>query len=457
MPVTPYSATAHPDIALPNLTLESTLQDLPLHDFQIDANQPGQQATDIFDANPLLPGIILVEEGSLVGMISRRRFLEQMSRPYGLCLFLNRPLTVLYSFISSEVSVFPGKTLIVAATRQALRRPPEQLYEPVVVQLEPQVYRLLDVYQLLVAQSHIHEMTRQLLYEQTQAQMIQAEKMASLGRMVAGVAHEILNPVNFISGNIRYLSNYSQDLIRLLSTYQSEITNPPQTILDIQEEIELDFVIKDLTQIIDSMRIGAERLKGIASSLRNFSHTNENDLRPVDIRSCIDNTLLILNNRLKNSIVVVKRYGDIPTITCHFGQISQVFMNLISNAIDALTEKAQSQPLAEDFQNLDEPWEPTIIITTEQHVLEDEPATSGDPWVLIKIADNGPGIPEEIQGRIFETFFTTKPVGEGTGLGLAISHQIIVEKHGGKINLQSEEGQGTTFEIWLPLKPSKTI
>ncbi|MDX2215212.1 MAG: ATP-binding protein, partial [Oculatellaceae cyanobacterium bins.114] len=423
--------------------------------YQVEADQPGQQATDIFDANPLLPGIILVEQGNLVGMISRRRFLEQMSRPYGLCLFLNRPLTVLYSFISSEVSVFPGKTLIVTATRQALKRPPEQLYEPVVVQIEPQVYRLLDVYQLLVAQSQIHELTRKLLYEQTQAQMIQAEKMASLGRMVAGVAHEILNPVNFISGNIRYLSNYSQDLIRLLSIYQSEVSNPSQKIIDVKEEIELDFVVNDLTQIIDSMRIGAERLKGIAGSLRSFSHTNENDLRPVDIHNCIDNTLLILNNRLKNSVEIIKQYGDVPTLTCHFGQISQVFMNLISNAVDALEEKAKEKTLTGELQTSDQStWEPSITIATERHTSDDPTSQNKNAWVLIKISDNGPGIPKEIQGRIFETFFTTKPVGEGTGLGLAISHQIVVEKHNGKINLQSEEGQGTTFEILLPVQPS---
>lgn len=461
MPVTPYSSTTYTDAALPDLTLESTLRDLPLHDYQLDANQPGKEAAGVFDANPFLPGIILLDQGNLVGMVSRRRFLEQMSRPYGLSLFLNRPLTILYSFIAADVSVFSSETLIIAATRQALKRSPEELYEPVVVQLEPQEYRLLDVYQLLVAQSHIHELTRQLLYEQTQAQMIQAEKMASLGRMVAGVAHEILNPVNFIAGNIRYLSSYSQDLIRLLSVYQAEIENPSDTVLKVTQEIDLDFVIQDLTQIIDSMKIGSERLKGIAGSLRNFSHTNESDRRPVDIHSCIDNTLLILNNRLKNNIEIVKNYGDIPTLTCHFGQISQVLMNLISNAIDALLEKSKQYPLtppisSEQTTPIEANWEPKITITTE--ISQSDPGlTESGEWVLIQISDNGSGIPKEIQGRIFETFFTTKPVGEGTGLGLAISYQIIVEKHHGKINLKSEINEGTTFEIWLPLGNATSI
>jgi signal transduction histidine kinase len=454
MTATPRSAVVRSKSSSSNFSLESTLRDLPLHSNQIEANCLGKEAAHIFETNPLPPGIILTDNGKLAGMISRRRFLEEMSRPYGLDLFLNRPLKVLYSFASTEISVFPGDMLIVEAAQQSLARSPEHLYDPVVVQLGSQLYRLLDVYELLVAQSQIHTLTRQLLEEKTQAHIIQAEKMASLGRMVAGVAHEILNPVTFISGNIDYLTNYCRDLFTLLSVYETELSNVSNQVLETKEAIGFDFILQDLPRLIDSVKLGAERLKSIAGGLRNFSHMNESDRKPGDIHTCIDNTLLILNNRLKNKIEISKHYGEIPLVDCYFGQLSQVFMNIIGNAIDALMEKtvkteephlSVAKP-AERLTPQSQFVQPRIGITTT--VITDAELKR---WVAIRIADNGPGIPEDIQKRIFETFFTTKPVGQGTGLGLAISHQIITEKHGGKINLKSQLGIGTEFEILLPI------
>jgi len=448
-----------------NLTLESTLRELHLHDRQIEADNPGKEAAKLFDANPFLPGIILLEQGQLVGMISRRRFLEQMSRPYGLDLFLNRPLRILYQFVSTEFPVLSSNTLVVDAVREALQRSPEHLYEPIAVQLDAQTYRLLDMHQLLMAQSQIHELAKQLLNEQAQTQMIQAEKMASLGRMVAGVAHEILNPVNFIWGNVSHLSDHIQNLVKLLSAYEAEISLPSSAITQLKEDVELDFLLEDLPRIINSMKLGSERLKMIAGGLRNFSHMDETQLQPADLHQCIDNTLLILNNRLKGEIDIIKNYSDLPLVNCYSGQLSQVFMNLISNAIDTLFEKKAQQKsiLPNQYQHKEAiAWQPQITITTEVYskIAQTTPAEqklnknsdlTASTWVSIRIADNGCGIPDDIQKRIFEAFFTTKPVGKGTGLGLAISYSIVTEKHRGKLNLSSQPSIGSEFEILLPL------
>jgi two-component system, NtrC family, sensor kinase len=428
-----------------HLKIDSTLRDLKLHEFIANASCLGKELAKAFTENPLLPGAILIAPGGqLAGMISRRRFLEHLSRPYGVELFSRRPVEALYRFAQTDVLVVPANTTIVNAAHQALKRAPELLYEPIVVELAPQIYRLLDVHQLLIAQSHIHQLTAQLLHEQTQAQMIQTEKMSSLGRMVAGIAHEIRNPVNCISGNMVFLDNYFQDLLYLQDTYDELDIKDQNKIEQTKEEIDLEFLREDMPKMIESVKIAADRLTKIVSSLQNFSHLDEKKPQPADIHECIDSTLLILNNRLKYDINLIKNYEDLPKIPCYSGQLSQVFMNLLSNAIDALMEKLPTQKPE---------WKPEITITTGLKEIEQE------EWIFIKIADNGPGIPPEIQGRIFETFFTTKPLGKGTGLGLAISHQIVTEKHTGKLNLSSrwanrEENQietGTEFEILLPI------
>ena len=277
-----------------------------------------------------------------------------------------------------------------------------------------------------------------------QLQLVQTEKMSSLGQLVAGVAHEINNPVNFIHGNLTYVNQYCQDLIRLLTAYQTHYPQPPQSIQDDLEEVDLDFLTMDLTKILQSMRMGSDRIRDIVLSLRNFSRLDELDFKPVDIHEGIDNTLMILQYRLKATakrpeIEIVKEYGDLPLVECCAGQLNQVFMNLLANAIDALEERNQGRSLQEIENNPNR-----ISIATTK--------TTSDS-VQITIADNGAGIPEEVRSRLFDPFFTTKIVGKGTGLGLSISYKVVTEKHGGKLSFDSVLGKGTSFAIELPISP----
>jgi signal transduction histidine kinase len=277
--------------------------------------------------------------------------------------------------------------------------------------------------------------------QQTQAQLVQAEKMSSLGQLVAGVAHEINNPVNFIYGNLKYTKEYTLSLLRLVHLYQQFYTNPVPEIEYYIEEIDLDFLIDDLPKILNSMQMGAERISEIVLSLRNFSRLDEAEMKSVDIHEGLDNTLLILQNRLKDNvehpgIEVVKNYGNLPLIECYAGQLNQVFMNIISNAIDALNNYNSQRTIAEIQANPNK-----ITITTE---------IIGTNCV-IRIADNGSGMTEIVKERLFDPFFTTKPIGKGTGLGLSISYQIVVEKHKGILKCLSEHGQGTEFLIEIPL------
>jgi signal transduction histidine kinase len=282
----------------------------------------------------------------------------------------------------------------------------------------------------------------QLLEElhQAQVQMLQSEKMSALGQMVAGIAHEVNNPVNFIHANLDYFEEYSQNLIKVTQIYQQYCPNLPEHIQKDIEKFDLDFIIEDFSKIIKSMTVGTNRIRDIVKSLRNFSRLDEADFKTVDLHEGIDGTLMILNHRLKAqgnhlAIEIIKEYGQLPLVECYPGQLNQVFMNLLSNAIDALEELTVNHP---------EGKTPKIAISS-QVILENR--------VLISIADNGSGIPENIRGKLFNPFFTTKPVGKGTGLGLSISYQIIVEKHGGKIWCDSTLGQGTKFTIEIPVHP----
>ncbi|MBW4418770.1 MAG: PAS domain-containing protein [Myxacorys californica WJT36-NPBG1] len=279
--------------------------------------------------------------------------------------------------------------------------------------------------------------------QQTQLQMIQSEKMSSLGQMVAGVAHEINNPVNFIHGNLAHVDEYTKNLLGLVNLYQHHYPNPPQNILDEIEAIDLEFLSKDLTNVLQSMRVGTNRIREIVLSLRNFSRLDEADVKDVNLHEGMDSTLTILHNRLKatserSEIQVIRNYGTLPLVQCHAGQLNQVFMNILSNAIDALEHQNRDRTCSERVNGPS-----SITISTD---------ITSENQIKITIADNGSGMPESVRQRIFDPFYTTKPVGKGTGLGLSISYQIVTEKHGGSLECFSNEMQGTQFVIQLPIQ-----
>ncbi|WP_254566561.1 ATP-binding sensor histidine kinase [Oscillatoria sp. HE19RPO] len=353
--------------------------------------------------------------------------------------------------LSSQLAISLENSLLYAnlsAASEDLKRANDQLEEAnqtLELRVQARTQQLKDKNQRL----------KQAMQElkQTQTQLIQTEKMSSLGQMIAGIAHEINNPVNFVYGNITHVGEYIQDLLHLIELYQE---HSPETPGDIQEEIEaieLDFILTDLPKLLSSMKIGAERIRSIVLSLRNFSRLDESEMKQVDIHEGIESTLLILQHRLKGNpgycaIEIIKNYSEIPQVECFPGQLNQVLMNLLANAIDALEcyRKEDAEAGFSELQGNSEPSfrrSPTIQI----HTTKVSPNS-----VAIRIADNGPGIPKAAQKRLFDPFFTTKPVGSGTGLGLAICYQIIVEKHGGQIRCSSHPPDGAEFILEIPIK-----
>ncbi len=277
--------------------------------------------------------------------------------------------------------------------------------------------------------------------KQTQSRLIQSEKMSSLGQLVAGVAHEINNPVNFIYGNLTHMKNYVNQVLELLQLYQKHYPEPHEAILQQAEATDLDFVIEDLPRLFSSLEVGAERIREIVLSLRNFSRLDQAEVKSVNIHEGIDSTLMILQHRTKanlgyGEITILKHYSELPLVECFAGQLNQVLMNLLSNAIDAIQEQRDRQ-LESDLE-----LKGVITLTTQQ---------IDDDWIQISIKDTGFGVSDDIKSKLFDPFFTTKPVGKGTGLGLSISYQII-EKHSGKLWCRSQLGEGSEFVIEIPIR-----
>ncbi|HAX78911.1 MAG TPA: PAS domain-containing sensor histidine kinase [Cyanobacteria bacterium UBA11372] len=585
--VLPAVAKTEANSFTPKLSLDSTLQELTLYDVCVESSRPTNQVIQILNENPLLPGIMIASEGKYVGMLSRRRTFEYLSRPYSLELFAKRPLKILYGLAKTEILTLSSDTEIVAAARLSLQRQPELIYEPIVVQNRQGVYSLLDVHQLLLAQCQIQDAVAaalkqaeakyrnifenamdgifqttpdgsfksanpamaqilgyksptelinnctqiakqlyinpqrraefiaameeydavsafesqvyrlcgsviwirenaravrddsgNLLYyegtveditekkqreaqlkqktteletallelQQTQAQLVQSEKMSCLGQLVAGVAHEINNPINCVSSNLPHAERYIQELLNLLQLYAQHYPEPPAEIQAEKAAIDLEFIIEDLPKILSAMQQGSERIREIARSLRNFSRTDEAQMKPADIHEGIESTLLILHHRFKPKqefprIELVKEYGNLPPVECYAGQLNQVFMNLIGNGIDAIEEVMGNGSWVIGNGKETNYQLPTIRISTE---------VINDNWVKIRISDNGAGMTAEVQEQLFNRFFTTKPVGKGTGLGLSISKQI-VEKHKGNLKCISAPGQGSEFIIEIPI------
>ncbi|MBD2539059.1 PAS domain-containing protein [Coleofasciculus sp. FACHB-SPT36] len=319
---------------------------------------------------------------------------------------------------------------------------------------------------IAVLQQQVIQMKKAMqTLQSSQSQLVQSEKMSSLGQLVAGVAHEINNPVSFIYGNLAYADQYTQNLLHLLQLYQRYYPDPVPEIEAYKENIDLTFVIEDLSKILSSMKLGADRIRQIVLSLRNFSRLDQAEMKAVDIHEGLDSTLLILQHRMKakggnRGIELIKEYGDLPLVECHAGQMNQVFMNILNNAIDVLEEYSYQHLAIATIENLHThslelgqtpPISNTQVPVASIRIRTEVVEINDCPQVVIRIRDNGSGIPPEAITRLFDPFFTTKPVGKGTGLGLSISHQIVVEKHGGVLTCSSEPGLGTEFYIEIPI------
>ena len=461
------------------LHLESTLQELPLYRFTIELDCLGSDLAQIFEQHPILVGAVLTDQGQFVGMISRQCLLEFLLRPQGLQLFLNRPLRVLYSYARSEPLRLSGNTPILAAAPQVLRRSPEFLAEPIVVQSGPQTYDVLDVHALNIAYWQIRGIETQVRYERAQAQMIQSDKMANLGRLVDGVAHEILDPVSFIWGNLSHVTAYSESLLKLLAAYQTLLPQPSSEIVALSAHLETEYLLQDLPKAIASIRTGAERLSKLATSLQNFCHIDEVYPKPADLHELLDSILLLLKSRLSSEIRIVRNYGHLPPVLCFAGQLNQVFMNILSNAVDSLIDQAVGQQLDLNFNpgkreaaSGVEPFIPTIVLTTQIRALLDQSLpdqTTETRWVSICIADNGSRLSQAAQHQLLESLTVKRRAMKETSL--AVSYQIVTAKHGGKFEIRScpceseaaADGSsnllthhpsmkiGTEFEILLPI------
>jgi signal transduction histidine kinase len=329
--------------------------------------------------------------------------------------------------LQSFMSALTIATLILSATMQENRTSASQL-EQAKNELEHRVeQRTAELQQTLQE------------LQTTQAQLVQKEKMSSLGKLVAGVAHEINNPVNFIHGNIAHVQEHTKNLLAFVELQQQYNPDPAPEILAAAEDIDLEFLQEDLPKILSSMKLGTDRIRQIVLSLRNFSRMDEAEFKAVDVHEGIDSTLMILQHRLKATserpeIEVVKDYGNLPLVECYAGQLNQVFMNVLVNAIDALEERS-----AEEIK--DNPHR--ITIRTD---------VVNKTWLKVAIADNGVGMPDNIQQRIFDPFFTTKAIGKGTGMGMSICYKIVTENHNGKLEFSSSPNVGTQFIIQIPLQ-----
>jgi signal transduction histidine kinase len=354
-----------------------------------------------------------------------------MATIIGLVTLILLGWTLLTSFFNEQLSVQLVKTAVLKENEERLKQ---------ALQKQETLANL--------AQSRSQELETALLtLQKTQSQLIQAEKRSSLGQLVAGIAHEINNPVSFIYGNLFHTENSVLDLLELVNTYQQHYPEPVPAIQAQVESIDLPFLKQDLPKLLDSMQAGTKRIQHIVESLRNFSRLDEAEWKLVNIHEGIDSALLILQNRIRRrknrpEVYLIKEYGDFPLVNCYPEKLNQVFFNLLTNAIDALDEKfANNLELKSSFT-------PMIKIRT---------TIQRPGWVNIQIFDNGAGISEDVQRKMYDPLFTTKPVGQGTGLGLSVTYQIIIQKHGGKLNCISANGQGTTFQIELLVDGSTSV
>ena len=454
------------------LGIRSTLQALPLYQFTITDSCSLQGVMDRFVQFPDLPGVIISGIGG-DRLLSRQQLLECLL--HGGQISSAESVQRILHYANHKALVLTNSMPILSGAKQALKRPLEQQNDPVLVQSDSGSVRLLDARTLNVAHWQIRGIETQFRYERLQMQLLQSEKMAALGRLVDGVAHEILDPVGFIWGNLSHIASYTKSQSELLAAYEAALPVPPEQIVQLAETIERDYLRSDLPAAIKSAQGGAYRLKQLAISLQNFCHIDEIHPRPTDINALLDSTLRLLKSRISTPIAIQCDYGKLPPIPCYAGQLSQVFMTILTDTIDSLLAQSSQSDYTpgtahSSLQLASE--KPLLSITTSicgtncqlaSAQADPNSATAEVRWVSIIISDNGPGLSPESKEDILNSFSTRSRSRKETGL--ALSYQIVTAKHGGRFLMRSchatdstqpnisnnEISTGTEFEILLPL------
>ncbi len=443
----------------------SPLSSLPLHSFTVTMESCFREVVERFTQYADLPGVI-VTDGELVTVLSRQTCLDCLLQVAQAPRLLESSIRVVLGQRTYKPLTLSGDVTILVGAQQALRRPHEQQYEPILV-FHEETYQLLDARSLNVAHWQLRGIETQIRYERLQMQILESEKMAALGRLVDGVAHEILDPVSFIWGNLSYIADYVKQQHELLMAYETAFPDTPPEIVELKEDIEIDYLRSDLPAAIKSARGGAHRLRQLATSLQNFCHIDAVHPRPTDLNTLIDSTLRLLKSRLTTPITIEHSYGKLPPVPCFSGQLSQVLMNIFTNTISSLLSQVQfhgEESNAAMGPDASRPLKITVTtrVRADSHLLTGSPEESR--WVSVIISDNGPGIPPETKAQIFDSFSTKNRYRKETGL--AMCYQIVTAKHGGKFWMRSvhasehdetdtEKITGTEFEILLPLTKSE--
>jgi signal transduction histidine kinase len=415
-------ASLHPSLA--NLGPKSTLADLPLYDFQVPSATPGRQVAEAFKRRPDLPGVIVTGGAGALELISQANFFKLLSQPFCLEIYLGRPIELVVQALNVAPLRLGHGTDIAEAAQRALHRGPLWVYEPLLVEYPDGTARILDIHVLLLAQAQ--------LLRVAQVALLQSEKLASLGQLAAGVAHEVNNPLAYVLNNVNVLRRDVQVLLQVLRTYRqcrdSLACADPETaaaVAQLEEEQDLAYLVPNLDRLFDRTQEGLHRVRDIVANLRDFARLDAADLAEADLNACLRSALELTGHEIKRRAVRVEtQLQELPRFVCHSRKINQVFLNLLLNAIQSCGKEGG-----------------VVVLRTR---------LEGDE-VVVEVEDNGSGIQPEHLPRIFDPFFTTKPIGEGTGLGLAVTYGIIRE-HGGSIQVESQPGRGSLFRARLPLR-----